>query len=923
MPVDDDGSFVAQEILPSGMHTVEVAVLDEQGNGELYLRDLELERKDWFYVGIADLTLTQQRQRTVRSSCCKARTPVRLDSSADGRLAFFMNGKFSERWRLTASADTREEPIEDLFSNFLDKSPDSLFRRIDPDYHYPTFGDDGTVEEMAPTLGKFYVKVERDESHGEWGNFKVGYMDNELAQVDRGLYGANLHYESQRATSFGEQRFAIDGFAAEPGTIASREEFRGTGGSLYFLRRQDILAGSERVRIELRDKASGLVTGVVNLQPGIDYDIDYLQGRILLTEPLSATRDDDLLVRDGAIQGDEAYLVVRYEYTPGFDEIDALSTGAQGHYWFSERVKLGLTANANDEGDVDSSLDAADVTVRMSSDSWFKVQGAQSEGFVSNVVALRRRRLRVLGLRRRVVRRRRSRRLSRRRERRARRLHRSRARPAHALHAELGRRLLGAGPPDADGHRALRRHVPDADDRAPFAAREVGPPRRGARARRPARTSSTSATSSPTTGAWRRACATTSAATTRRRAADARGGRAHRRRRASRLRLEAPLERLRLRAGHACRSTATARRTVASARAARTASRERLMIDGEVSDGDLGAGGKIGTNYLHNDRTTLYLNYALENERTDNGCSRRAARRQPVSGVKTRLSDSTSVYLEERYQNGAFHVGSHARDGHQLGADGALDLGASTDIGTLRDARDRRRDRAQGGRRPRRLRLRPRCSSRAASSTARRDRAARSHVQHARDLAVPEQLQVAADPRRRACSASSITPRATARSAQFYDGGYTEAVLGYAYRPVRHDRLNALVKYTYFYNVPTTDQVTLKNIAAEFIQKSHVAAIDVTYDLTPTLVDRRQVRVPPRRGEPDRDNPDFFDNTADLYVVRTDLRFRRTGKGSSRRACSTCRTSTSAAARSSSSTATWTSTSRSASATTSPTSPTT
>ena len=28
----------------------------------------------------------------------------------------------------------------------------------------------------------------------------------------------------------------------------------------------------------------------------------------------------------------------------------------------------------------------------------------------------------------------------------------------------------------------------------------------------------------------------------------------------------------------------------------------------------------------------------------------------------------------------------------------------------------------------------------------------------------------------------------------FYAGGYTEGVVGYAYRPVRHDRLNALVK---------------------------------------------------------------------------------------------------------------------------------
>ena len=386
VPVADDGSFVAQEILPSGVHTVEVAVLDEQGNGELYLRDIELEDKDWFYVGMADLTLTSNDSNGPIELLQGENSPNDFDSSADAQLAFFLNGKFNDRWRLTASADTRDGPLEDLFSNFLDKSPDSLFRRIDPDYHFPTFGDDGTVEEMAPTLGKFYAKVGRDESYGEWGNFQIGYMNNELAQVDRGLYGAKLHYESERATSFGERRFALDGFTAEPGTIASREEFRGTGGSLYFLQRQDLLAGSERVRVEYRDRASGLVSAVLNLTPGIDYDIDYLQGRLLLTEPLNATRDDDLLVRDGAVQGDEAYLVVRYEYTPGFDEIDALSTGAQGHYWFGERVKVGLTANANDEGDVESGLEAEDVTVRISSDSWFKLQGAQTEGLISNVV---------------------------------------------------------------------------------------------------------------------------------------------------------------------------------------------------------------------------------------------------------------------------------------------------------------------------------------------------------------------------------------------------------------------------------------------------------------------------------------------------------------------------------------------------------
>ena len=58
VPVDGEGSFVAEEILPDGIHTVEVAVLDTYGNGELYLRDLALKPSDWFTVGIADLTIS-------------------------------------------------------------------------------------------------------------------------------------------------------------------------------------------------------------------------------------------------------------------------------------------------------------------------------------------------------------------------------------------------------------------------------------------------------------------------------------------------------------------------------------------------------------------------------------------------------------------------------------------------------------------------------------------------------------------------------------------------------------------------------------------------------------------------------------------------------------------------------------------------
>src|SRR5258708_9124734 len=75
-------------------------------------------------------------------------------------------------------------------------------------------------------------------------------------------------------------------------------------------------------------------------------------------------------------------------------------------------------------------------------------------------------------------------------------------------------------------------------------------------------------------------------------------------------------------------------------------------MDGEGSGGHLGPGGKVGTSFLYSERTSYYLNYSLENEQTDNGLLLHGSQGNLVSGVKTRLSDTSSVYVEERYQNG-------------------------------------------------------------------------------------------------------------------------------------------------------------------------------------------------------------------------------------------------------------------------------
>ena len=869
VPVDAAGNFAAEEILPTGAHTVEVAVLDEEGNGNLYLRDLEFKRADTFYVGLADFTLSESRTSGPAELLQGADSPVDLDSPLDGRLAFYLNSKFGDHWHVTASADTREGPIEDLFGNFLDKSPDSLFRRIDPDNHYPTFGDDGVVEEMAATMGKFYVKAAHGENYGMWGNFSVDYMGNELGQVDRGLYGANGHYASESTTSFGERRFAFDGFAAEPGTMASYEQFRGTGGSLYFLRHQDILGGSERLRIELRDKDSGIVTGVVNLRPDMDYDIDYLQGRLLLSEPLSSTANDNLLVRNSGLGGDEAWLVVRYEYTPGFDELDAMAVGGQGHYWLNDHVKVGLTSSSSDEGDADNGMNAADVTLRKSADTWLKLQAGRSEGLVSGLQRSDDGGFGFTGYD-----------------------------DLSFTEAEAGayRADVSVGIGDFfaghDGRASVYAQTLDAGYSAPGYATVADTENFGGTFWMPVTTRlSVGAKGDRRTidqGLETTAVEVNTGFQFTERLKVSAGVRNDERTDNSALvpltqeqgeRTDAVVQ-MDYDPGSSWRGYGFVQDTVASTGDREDNGRlgvggsyrltERLRIDTEVSDGDLGPGGRVGSSFLYSERTNLYLNYALENERTDNGLLVR--RGNLVSGVKRRLSDSSSVYFEERYQQSGSATGLTHATGISLAASERWNFGANADVGTLADPlTGAETDRVAGGMHV---------------GYAFENVQFSSAVEYRVDES--EQLDLGTTERTtwllRNSARYQLSPdwrvigkldHAVSESSQgeFFNGGYTEAVVGYAYRPVRNDRFNALAKYTYFYNVPTTDQVTGQGVPAEFIQKSHVAALDLSYDLTErwTIGGKYAYRL----GEAslERENPEFFDNSAHLVLVRADWRF--------------------------------------------------
>jgi outer membrane protein OmpA-like peptidoglycan-associated protein len=387
VPVDAKGKFAMRQIMRPGAHTVEVAVKDDSGAGMTFRRNLNIADQDWFYVALADITVGRDRTKGPAELVTGDTQHYRNETWVDGRGAFYLKGKVKGDYLLTASADTREQPLRDLFHNFQSKDPTYLLRRIDPDKYYPVYGDDSTTVDDAPTQGRFYVRLEKGDSSVMWGNFQTTWSGSELAQYSRGLYGANLIWNGADSTSHGEKASTVNAFAASPGTLQSREEFRGTGGSQYYLRHLDLTQGSERLWIEVRDKDSGLVIERIQLTPSQDYEINYLQGRLTLRSPLSSVADGGALVQSASLSGNPVYLVATYEYVPGLSAIAGTSVGVRASHWFNDHVRLGASNYHQGEQGSDQTLKELDLTLRYKPGTWIKAEAARSSGDASTVLS--------------------------------------------------------------------------------------------------------------------------------------------------------------------------------------------------------------------------------------------------------------------------------------------------------------------------------------------------------------------------------------------------------------------------------------------------------------------------------------------------------------------------------------------------------
>jgi len=324
-----------------------------------------------FFVGLAELYYGENH--------IKGNVEIIEDSDSfsekvnTGRISLYLKGKIKGEYLITAWLDTQEQSLDNLFKNIDKRKEINPFEKIDPEKYYPIYGDQSSINSNVKTAGKLYIKLEAEEFKALWGNFKIDHNDNKLIDLKKNIYGANFSYQS---------RMSLDTFWYRPLSIQTRDELKITGGILYYLRKDDIIAGSENVKLELRDSVTDKVLKSNELQAGYDYEINYLQGRIVLKNKVNNIFAGDLIEDESSDH--KYYLIVDYQYNYEVDDISDENYGLETSYKINENIKItGNYINESAENGDDYRLDGLDLYVQLSNNSNVELSWAESKNIIS------------------------------------------------------------------------------------------------------------------------------------------------------------------------------------------------------------------------------------------------------------------------------------------------------------------------------------------------------------------------------------------------------------------------------------------------------------------------------------------------------------------------------------------------------------
>ena len=328
-----------------------------------HLREQELRTwlrpaaRDWILVGFAEGSAAYS---SLSDNITNALDAGHEDGYVDdGRVAFFAKGSIKGEYLLTVAYDSARERSETRhrFENV-----------INPNEYYPLFADTSEQRFESPSQRKLYVKLERSHFVALFGDFDTGLSVTDLARYERRFNGFKSEY---RGNNLG---YSV--FAAETNQAFHRDEMPGDGTSgLYRLSSTPIIANSDKVRIEVRDRIdSGQVLSSTQLARFLDYNLDALNGTIFFKRPVPS-RDTDF---------NPVYIVVEYESASTSAE-DVVAGGRGSVRLADDSFEIGVTHVDDATVGAEADLTGVDMRWQINDQTLLKAEYASTDATVASV----------------------------------------------------------------------------------------------------------------------------------------------------------------------------------------------------------------------------------------------------------------------------------------------------------------------------------------------------------------------------------------------------------------------------------------------------------------------------------------------------------------------------------------------------------
>jgi len=321
--VGRDGRFAGIIDLPSGKSEIRVTAVDARGGRAAIRWPVEVSERQLFVMGLVEGIAAAAYTSRGWLADFAYLDGMNEDSTVGvgpvlihGRAAGYLEARVSD-WhgfdeiRITGHVDTaRHSSTGAFFEEVVDPTASS-------GGDFPTYGDSAEEVRDVNTRGKLYLRVEADDSEAVIGSMHTKMRGGDLFQYDRTLTGALVDVDRE----IGAHRLRAKSFASSDTGALARDVnwYRATGGSLYYLRHGQVVEGSERLRVVVRDRDMGTVLAERTLERDRDYTVDYTAGRILLVQPLGSTAASPWIVDnfDSSVTplgGNPVYLEARYEH---------------------------------------------------------------------------------------------------------------------------------------------------------------------------------------------------------------------------------------------------------------------------------------------------------------------------------------------------------------------------------------------------------------------------------------------------------------------------------------------------------------------------------------------------------------------------------------------------------------------------------